>query len=130
MIQTVSLETAKLLKEEGFPQETALFYRVDEFGNVFERNANEDPLKMQKVLGTNIYYAKPTTDELLEELPREIRHKEAREIQPLRIYFGRKDLSVEYHLAFTLALHICQHKELPEALAQMWLWLKKENLLK
>ena len=117
MIKTVSLQTAKLLKEEGFPQETALFYRVDEFGNVFERNANEDPLKMQKVLGTNIYYAKHTTDELLEELPDDI-------ITIYKVNYGYQ-VSCDVHQIEKKIYDKC----LPEALAQMWLYLKKSNLL-
>jgi len=127
MIKTVSLKTAKLLKEAGFPQETALFYRVDEFGNVFERNANEDPLKMQKVLGTNIYYAKPTIDELLEELPESL-------IQDGYLAMMKiiRTPSKEYFVTYQSSREdrgTVENESLPEALAQMWLWLKKEKLI-
>ena len=121
MIKTCSLETAKLLNKAGFRQDTSLFYRVDEFGNVFERNANEDPLKMQKIHGTNIYYAKPTTDELLEELPDTLNEKSG--------VFGLWINSGVYEVFYGGFNETFKHESLPEALSQMWLWLKKEGLL-
>lgn len=111
MIHKVSLETAKLLKENGFRKECHFGYCDGEL------ECNPSPTEWP-------IYA-PTTDELLEELPwhtqiykgtdgnlgQYICHLDARSV------IGQKETKWFYH------------KDLCEALAQMWLYLKKEGLL-
>lgn len=129
MIKTVSLETAKLLKEAGFKQDT-YWYHYE------HKRLKEEDYKECKCEGLNhddVYYpeeswnkiAAPSTDELLEELPwhtqiykgtdgnlgQYICHLDARSV------IGQKETKWFYH------------KDLCEALAQMYLFLKKEGLL-
>lgn len=60
MIKTVSLETAKALKDAGFKQETQFTYSFDEGYSL-------------GITGVSLFgqptYASPTIDEILEELP-------------------------------------------------------------
>lgn len=147
MTPTVSLQTAKLLKDEGFPQGSecmwAEFYNtssncpnvllssllgVEELEDFKERNYLKD-LK---------FYSAPTTDELLAELPVSIGDKNW--FQITRSFNGYKEVvqSVAYVYwlpentigqIFLKDVHKITNDSLPEALAQMWLYLKKEGLL-
>ena len=71
--------------------------------------------------------ARPTTDELLEELPRVI--------QDYTLRIGRYDSEYEIwyqrfaERASQKFIMNTYDKDLPEALAQMYLWLHKEGLL-
>lgn len=108
MIRTVSLETAKKLKDEGFIQGTDLFWT--------EVDGSFQITPMRGIIHDD--YAAPTTDELLEELPWEINMNE------LTIEKGRLGFLIKYG-----EISIYEQKELCECLAQMWLFLKKEGLL-
>lgn len=99
MIKTVSLDTAKLLKEARFPQ-------MCQYG---------EPVTKK---GVHEVFDKPTTDELLEELP-----------YAININKGPFEYRVSYHIVARVDNINFLDKSLPEALAQMWLFLKKENLL-
>lgn len=119
MIKTVSLETAKLLKGNGWIGKSGLLWRYDTEIENGEFILNDD------TSGDEEWYDAPTTDELLEELPwhtqiykgtdgnlgQYICHLDARSV------IGQKETKWFYH------------KDLCEALAQMWLYLKKKGLL-
>lgn len=114
MIKTVSLETAKKLKEAGFRKDTYFFWNLDLELNWY----------IQPVQGL---FKSPTTDELLEELhtahitlgnlmfKKVIRKK----VIKYQCQYGNQDQSPFF-----------ENESLHEALASMWLWLKAEGLLK
>lgn len=110
MIKTVSLETAKLLKENGFRQDTEKVWLKLGAQDGFCL-ADKDFLDIHY---GNEWYAAPTTDELLEELP-----------DGVRIYKSQG----EFNIFLTNAMPpFISHKILPEALSILWLYLKKEVL--
>lgn len=122
MIHTVTLETAKLLKENGFPQITDLFWTdIDGISQVTE---------MRGIIHDD--FAAPTSDEILEELPSFLTINTGAQFDLII----RKDLyvyTVSYQhpstdiYVFDNKLFV--NKSLSDTLAQMWLWLKKEGLL-
>lgn len=126
MIRTTSLETSEKLKEAGFRQDT--YFRHYE-----HPESDSFLVEPHGFIGDGLVVelcAAPTTDELLEELPRDIRDAKNKCQTPLRIYCGPgKDYSVEYHLTFNAPVAQFRHDDLCEALAQCWLWLKQNNLL-
>lgn len=63
-MQTVTRETAKLMKEKGWVKETYWFYRTDT-----ERLVQSDLHPTWKNLYPNDWLPAPTLDEVLEELP-------------------------------------------------------------
>lgn len=141
-IKTVSLETAKMLKEAGFTQDNIGFYYLTSTSLKYILNqpipnslhetsflaSHEDHRRW--TMKEDFYnYAAPTIDELLEELPFRLRMEDDDywfQIQKI------KDRT--YDVRYTNHNHrdtICieQHKYLSEAVAKMYLWLKKEGLL-
>lgn len=141
MIKTVSLETAKRLKEAGFRQDKSSFYSVYSGDNrqkgyegyqphwmIVDSNcasARRNNTKNEKWPDEQI--AMPNTDELLEELPKILNGFEFRitgligDMWDVSYWeIGHKDERIFENF---------MNKLLPEALAQMWLHLKKEGLL-
>lgn len=127
MIKTVSLETAKLLEKNGFPHESSFAYclHVVTVGSDYVHTVWDG----QGINSCGTQYRKvyaPTTDELLEELPNmfEYNHYAAE----LIIQRGKewkwscRYVTTKEYVYSTLDENLC------EALAQMWLWLKKEGL--
>ena len=111
MIKTVSLETAKLLMDAGFPQNTC-------------------QMRNMLLLQSDIQYyqcALPTTDELLEELPYRIVGEHY--ILELVIFKNSGDYTIGYKGKPDTSNAWVENESLPEALANMWLRLKKEGLL-
>lgn len=128
MIATVTLQTAKLLKESRFRQDTT-FRWVD------LSDSNEDywaiAYKEEAMYSLcNDSNAAPTTEELLADLPEELPYKDG-------IIYLTIDLSFRYrvelfHPAYFEGgdiIYATENESFAESLAQMWLWLKKENLL-
>jgi hypothetical protein len=121
---TTSLEVSKELKEAGWKKETKCSwtdaYRVD--GNFDLVN-----ISFLKCSGKNVYPAL-LSDEILEELPQGV-YKESSYY--LVIHPTLTGWTVEYrYRIFTDEVLCClEDKSLPDALAKMWLYLKKENLL-
>lgn len=138
-MKTVRLQTAKLLKEAGFPQNTTWYWHFNEVYGGNHINLHND--------GNNC--AAPTTDELLEELPdtlnynkRKLRLHITRGImgkdhndkiigRAFQVFYGinawNELTAVGYKRPWIDKYFICE--SLPEALAQMYLWLKKEGLI-
>ncbi len=127
-IKTVSLETAKALKEAGF-----IFYKNTSFLWVdlkglwvcwywkeFDIHCHME-LKDNSNYKIPEAYCAPTTDELLEELPFSV------DGDKLRLIRGAN--TRVWHVWYGDPKAAFMHSSLPEALAQMWLWLHKENLL-
>lgn len=125
----LSLETSKLLKECGFPQGTEWFWYK---GYSPKENSwlTTLGLKNEKYIHHSSGYACPTSDEILELLPvKIILHNgeegvfrvEITEYSGIREYecgyMGQNDFRYYYG------------KNLPEALAQTYIFLRREKLI-
>lgn len=119
MIHTVSLPTARKLRENGFRQDT-------ELSHVLAWGKYQIAKTEKQVEGYDIFFAAPTSDEILEELPATI-------IGKVDSIPGEHGLIIEkFNSQFDVSYgDFCQreHKELCEALADTWLFLKQQNLL-
>jgi hypothetical protein len=120
----VSLDMAKKLKETGYPQEESLFHWLAKGEHVLIKYF--EYLVIQKEYA-NMLFAAPTTDELLERLPHCV---------SFDFYFEFLKRQPYYMVSYISArqqknLHSEQSsiKDPTNCLAQMWLWLKENNLL-
>lgn len=149
MIQTTTLKTSQLLKEAGFKQDTGLYWFA--FGNgIHEWQLTNNILSKENIKGwrafeksnkETIMYAAPITDELLSELPAGTMSKSKVVCQFEINMFGKpRKYRVQYRCLhkdtyndrctyLDLPLDAICNESLPEALASMWLHLKKENLI-
>lgn len=119
MIKTVSLETAKLLKENGFRQDTSFDWVEGDMGGMsIARIGYESSWSKY-----HSHCSSPTTDELLEELPVEIFIDERKVLVIGKIKNGYQCAYRPHPIKFENIL-------LAESLSRMWLWLKQEGLLK
>lgn len=125
MIRVVNLETAKLLKEAGFPQANLSNYSNESaYGSRVDHFSHPDAI-------TSV--AMPTADELLEELPAVVVTHVIEEEYDVCCWLqidknGEKEWMIRYEYSQG-RLHQVYTENLCEALAQMWLHLKKEGLL-
>lgn len=131
MIKIVTLETAIQLKDAGFKQDTnKLWHHI--------RQGTDKDFKLVDIhdedyeYHKDFYIASPTSDEILEELPKSIKLKGDEYDLMIKIY--AIDVSVWYEGYFcqntyVLKDNIINDNSLPEALAQMYLWLKAEGLI-
>lgn len=129
----VDLELAKELKENGFPQETYFYWD----NRWYYPPVASDPIiideEMTLYLSKNAEhvsdpYSAPTSDELLKELPRFINT-----IGCLTITEGIEDNWAISYLSngeYTHNSIQILNKKLANALAKMWLYLKKEGYIK
>lgn len=147
MIKIVSIETAKLLKENGFRQDSEITWvnRCERNTGGYSMMGREESITSwenvdwhttshRDELYQKEYFSAPTTDELLEELPEIITLKvkgfgssvlETKCVLVMGKVIGKWKISYRNQIA-----HVREENEsLPESLAQMWLHLKKENLL-
>lgn len=126
--KTVTLETAKLLKHAGFRQDTH-FSHAD--WSVNEGSYQFDETSSFKCVGKEFLFAAPTTEELLEDLPV---GSELWTGYYRHLAMWPHD-SNNWQCAYVLPegsgyFGWQEAKTLTEVLAQMWLWLKNEGLLK
>lgn len=126
MIKTTSLETSKLLKENGFRQDSHFFYSVNPRPKEQRTISELDSFlhcitNNMKIPCDDLYFSAPTTDELLEELPCLINDKS----DGCRLNIDK--VITRYQVRYGNYVEF-RDKELPEALAKMWLYLKKEGL--
>lgn len=131
-MKTVSLELTKQLKEAGFPQDPKESYFAWEIGtdgkpylekNIIEKGGDEPS-----------YFAAPIADELLESLPNTLnRGSEIPWYLVIRKVIETVD-NDEYQIFYERGFnnHIVMEfdENLADALAKMWLYLKKHNYLK
>lgn len=119
---TTSLETAKLLKKNGFPQNT-------EWSWAESSSVSADRLVNRKDFASCIvknWFSAPTTDELLAEMPEVIDFKRGKAVLVMGRINGFYEVSYrcfENKIAF-------RNRIFAECLAKMWLHLKREGLLK
>lgn len=128
-MKTVSLETAKQLKEVGFPQETEFYWRVPDDE---EKSTVESREKMKKFYYIFPTYASPTADEILEELPQTIKYNGKTYHLFISMGLDRQyfvvyanELDYEYNAPFPIKMR----HSLAEAVAEIYLYLKKEGLI-
>lgn len=118
MIKIVSLETAKLLKESGFRQDTLFSWSRTHVENPYILGVGV--LQPWETLDKEHCISSPNTDELLEELPIGI---------TIEKYSSKGEIRFCVREVETRVNHSSHNESLPEALASMWLWLKSEGLL-
>ncbi len=136
----VSLEIAKLLKEAGWKKETEFWWEWGQMSKKWDIVKNITcPNNGVDRFGVD-YYPAPLATEILEELPRTLERKTK------NADTGHKEMILPYDLRIKLHYHdypiyvgyigmqgIQSHYEednnVINALAKMWLYLKKENLL-
>ena len=120
-----SLEPSQELEKAGYPQES-LFYWLD-FGSqgkfkLVSKKEKDQALIMRVV---SIYYAAPTVSELGEELPDEINSLFLKIIK-----MDKERWEVYYQDYAKENIIVCgSAKSFANAMAKMWLYLKKEGLL-
>ena len=124
--QVVSLELAKQLKDNGYPQKEGLWWWVESYwgdGTMLRWDiiAKEN---LDKVNGNQEFVA-PTVVELGEALPMEPEPKTY--FETTRIAFG--NWIVEYKKGIRRPLAMQMGNTEADARAKMWLYLKKESLL-
>lgn len=130
MIKTVSLETAKKLKEAGFRHGTYLCWTTwSEYASMGIGTDLGPYYRMQGYQDFILdWVSAPTTDELLEELPYRI----TRENYIAELWIHKN--SSDYVVCYTGQPHTdnkyFENESLPEALASMWIYLKQQDLLK
>lgn len=131
-MKTVSLETSKLLKEKGFRQDTQWYWIEEHQFNQHKIYSIELLCQLSSSELIHKSFAAPTTDELLEELPCVI-VKEQEPKKDVNCWLQiDKTGDTEYLVRYVHSQsELCSYngESLPEALAQMWLWLKSEGLL-
>jgi len=139
-VRTVPLETAKALKENGFPQETYFHWFPFDKGihkwqvvGGLSKNTIKGWKYHEKHNSDFSFYSAPSTDELLEQFPWRINYN--RNPSDLMITRGPKNFTVRYVNAFKVPFRSTPEKgfvneSLPECLAEMWLYLKQQNLIK
>lgn len=139
MIKTVSLDTAKKLKEVGFKQNSALYWFAFGHGvrewQITDRILDNKSIKGWRNFENNnretVMYAAPTSDEILEELPCNI--KKERRIYWLKIKKDKEGFLIYYVDDYggdeMDELAVFQEVILCESLAAMWLYLKQQGLL-
>ena len=105
---TVTKETAQALKEAGWDKECCLYYETEYSMPLFYNYE-----------GPNDYFESyaPTAQEMLDEFPYDI-------LEYCKIYFYKNFVQIEYLSRFNAC-----GDNLAEALAKLWIQLKKENLI-
>lgn len=132
----VDLEIAKELKENGFPQNTILQWRF------YDGSVENSFLITSRAsgFGHGLICHAPTSDEILKALPIIIRDNYNNDFS-LRIdqtcdngeknvtYWSYESLNNFDDSEFILDNKMCNDKKLPNALAKMWLYVKKEGYI-
>lgn len=147
MIPTVSLETAKLLKENGFPQDTeSTWVHGDRCCNNHNKRQEFKELQLSRTMIVNcticvinIYetFSAPTTDELLAKFPSGINKPRIVALEIWTYGHPRKycvqyrptDYRTKKDLSYCIPFESFSNELLCESLALTWLYLKKEGLL-
>jgi hypothetical protein len=119
---TTSFELSKELKENGFKQDSICF-----FCDI--THSHEKP-KMSLCIKTPFVSERdkisaPTAEELLEELPEKIIYSETFK----QYWYLKINIHNQYGFNVSYGNYNTQDKKLCNALAKMWLYLKKNNLL-
>lgn len=118
----VSLELAKELKENGYPQDDSLFYwwfngkewfvaiKTDSWSQLHNMPS---PLKLDRMLPKGTAFPAPSNTELLKKLP---------------VFTRGEKTGNDWYQCSHGQIHFSNENE-ANARAKMWLYLKKEGLL-
>lgn len=120
-MKTVNLQLSKELKEAGYPQEAEKWWWEDNFGLEKNKSRTLRDNKPHNPKNGWVYFASPTADEILEQLPENILYEH---FMPYLLI--EKKLS-KWTISYT-NLEMTDIS-LADAAAKMWLYLKKEGLL-
>ena len=133
-MKVVSLETAKLLKEAGYPQKAAYYYCYSCI------DPNKDMSLFPMVVKPNAleWYVAPITDEILENLPDRIRKDNLN--YGFRLWFVDYMPHVRHYCCNYFVLDYGKKGKLimddfiveqfsAEAVAKVWLYLRKNKLI-
>jgi len=132
----VDLEIAKELKENGFPQSTEIVWCYYYDSNVRSGERIWGIMKYDKFDKINTQISAPISDEILKELPHQIKipckyDPSLDYLCDLTIYKNANDFEVGYSNVYSLALELSfKNYKLSNALARVWLYLKKEGYIK
>ena len=120
-----SLELAKQLKSEGYPQEDSLFYRGVKSGKIY---LYETAIEIK--YNPSFFYAAPISDELLEELPKEITlgKEKYEDFATMTIYLFEEGNHIFYD-GENGEYFECKQDRFVDSVAELWLKLKKEGYL-
>ncbi len=129
-MQTTTLETSKLLKEAGFPQETEHCYVERTYEPGLVGNNPDIELIRSETINKHYYHKvsdemiaySPTADEILDELPHSIELEG--EVYNLRI----SKFIDGYGLSYSWR-DDCYNESLAEAAAKMYFYLRKEGII-
>src|SRR5689334_11553851 len=110
----ITLDTAKRLKNAGFPQR--LLVRGQKIEGVCEIYIDRGEQEL-------LY---PSTDELLAQLPKWVHSSRHLNIEPWPMANGKDGWMVQYWEAYQIEAN----ESLPEALAEMYILLKQKGIIK
>lgn len=150
---TASIYLAKKLKENGYPQESEFYYIKHAHSRWRLAHKVPHSYRLNNLDGSfhcyityykkyGFIYSAPMADELLERLPYKIKIKDRKYL--LEMGKGETGFYVSYCCIYDeKSTSFCEEQEcvglscsmnksankLPDALSEMWLYLKKEGLL-
>ena len=116
-----SLELSKQLKEAGYKQEGEFWWAETSKGNLLCSRETTDIISTDDLEST---YDAPLASELMERLPKELQIKKFEDFY--QITFPAIEMN---RIAPNDEDALIQDENLCNALAKMWLYLKKEGLL-
>ena len=134
---TTDLEISKQLKESGYPQDS-LFYKHSAYdGNGLEKTSTRDILLQHELKEEiwNYWISAPTAEELLNELPKYINNYEweltisVNNQNEFIVYYSKINDNGDEEKMYCSGYAITMDKDLKNALAKMWIYLKENNLL-
>ena len=129
MIKTVSLDTAKKLKEAGFPQESHFYYRYHAAFSGYEIE-NQDSFVRSIMDGSFLWYAAPLADEILELLPWKLDFGDGLlKFLVISKVQGGYQVGYQNNEKHDYVDGYIGNEYLAIATAQMWMHLKHSNLL-
>ncbi len=125
----VDLKIAKELKINGYPQNTNFYHEIYTYNDGSKENGFVD---YNKFLGwensdDHTFFSAPISDEILKELPKEIEYKFCYFLEILCL---TSSYNIFYQSNGGEELKEFDDKNLANALAKMWLYLKKEGYIK
>lgn len=117
----VSLELAKQLKEAGYPNNTLWYWAVEMYNGYETDRWSLAPT--EHLLEEHVKCPAPLTDEILAQLPHNIKI--------VRLHDATNQAHKVGWFSVWLSKHpnspVEKNKSLPDALAKMWLYLKKDG---
>jgi len=125
----VDLEIAKELKENGFQQESEFYWQDVRWKNKYGKFGGLELRNSNKGVNTAHVYSAPTSDKILKELPVSISiDNKTYCLEIHKIYIDEDCIHQGYIVRYEDK--IFDNGKLSNALAKMWLYLKKGGYIK